>query len=110
MGMDIVKDVQEKVVPYLKEKYVHKAIMFGSAARGTNTRHSDIDLLLVVDTDKRWLKRFEDYIALYQMFPKSHLELFIYTPEEMRRMSHRVFMRTIMNEGVVIYESGKESV
>ena len=92
----------------MKARNVHKAIIFGSRARGTDTKMSDIDLLIVVETDQRWFKRFLEFEGLYDMFPKCHLELFIYTPNELQKIAHRPFMKSIMNEGVTIYESGKE--
>lgn len=102
--------IQEKVRSYLKDKDVQKAVLFGSRARGTQTKRSDVDLLLVVETDRRWFKRFDDFEALYDLFPGYHLELFIYTPDEIQSIAHRPFMESIMNEGIVIYESRKEHI
>ena len=99
-----LQTIQQKIIPYLKARNVHKAIIFGSRARGTDTKMSDIDLLIVVETDQRWFKRFLEFEGLYDMFPKCHLELFIYTPNELQKIAHRPFMKSIMNEGVSIYE------
>ncbi len=99
-----LESIKDKLIPLLQEKQVQKAIIFGSLARGTATRRSDIDLLLVVDTNKRWFKRFEDFLALYELFPKHQVELFIYTPEELERISRRPFIQTILREGVVLFE------
>jgi uncharacterized protein len=90
------------------EKYgIRQAILFGSIAAGRQTKKSDIDLILIQDTDKPYFDRFEGLLRdLYEALPGRDLEVFIYTPEELRRISHRKFIRRALQEGKVVYESG----
>jgi predicted nucleotidyltransferase len=44
-----VTEVQEKIWPALQVGQAIVAVLFGSWARGTQTRHSDIDLLIVTE-------------------------------------------------------------
>ncbi len=102
-----VDDIQNKLRPVLKTCNAHWAVLFGSWARGTQTRHSDIDLLIVTDTKKRWLHRDQDYADIYRLFPRQGVDLLIYTPEELEDIAHRPFIQRILQEGKVVYESGE---
>ncbi|MFO7801397.1 MAG: nucleotidyltransferase domain-containing protein [Desulfovermiculus sp.] len=102
-----VTDIREKIRPVLEAGQAHWAVLFGSWARGTQTRRSDIDLLIVVETDKRWLDRDQDFANIYRLFPKQGVDLLIYTPEELEDIIHRPFIQRILGEGKVIYESGE---
>ena len=90
------------------EKYgIQQAILFGSIAVGRQTKRSDIDLILIQDTDKPYFDRFEGLLRdLYEALPGRDLEVFIYTPEELERISHRKFIRRALQEGKVVYECG----
>ncbi len=102
-----VTEIEEKLRPVLKAGKAIQAVLFGSWARGTQTRHSDIDLLIVTDTKKRWLDRDQDFAEIYGLFPGQGVDLLIYTPAELEEISHRPFIQRILREGKVIYESGE---
>lgn len=60
---------------------VESAYIFGSASEGTFNADSDIDLILIVENDSvPFLKRAEEFIDLYEIWPK--LDLLIYTQQE----------------------------
>ena len=46
-----IENIKEKIVPLLKENKVTKAGIFGSYARGEQTKKSDIDILVEVDNE-----------------------------------------------------------
>lgn len=82
-----------------------RGIVFGSFARGEATRHSDVDMLVVMDTSKRYFDRHEGlYGALQDIIPGRGLDLLIYTPQELEAMQQRTFIKDALREGVVIYE------
>ena len=83
---------------------ITRAIVLGSYARGTQTRKSDLDLVIVMDTRKRFLDRYEDVKGIHDHLPDIHVEMLIYTEDELRAIAHRPFMRRILREGVVIHE------
>jgi predicted nucleotidyltransferase len=86
---------------------VQKAILFGSFARGRQTRKSDVDLILIRDSKDPYFKRFEGILPdLYEKIPGRDIEVFIYTPEELARIGHRSFIKRALEQGKVIYESG----
>lgn len=58
------------------------AWIFGSVARGKQTRTSDVDLVLAAETSRKFHDRVTDYADLFDLCPR--LDLLIYTPEEFR--------------------------
>ena len=85
---------------------IRKAILFGSFATGRQDRKSDVDLILIQQTDKPYFERFEGILReLYQAVRGRDLEVFIYTPEELEGMRGRRFIERALGEGVVLYES-----
>jgi predicted nucleotidyltransferase len=83
--------------------------VFGSVARRTAERRSDVDLLIVKKTDARSLDRYEEFGDIYSALARWGLELLVYTPEELARNSDRPFVKTILTEGVTMYERGGEN-
>lgn len=109
MGRDRDRELAslaERLRPVLVAHGFEKAIVFGSVARGTASRRSDLDLILVKRTDERFLDRYgRVLIDLYDAAPEREIEALIYTPEELERMSGRRFLARALHEGRVIYES-----
>ena len=56
MEIDLLK---EKLYPLFKKHHIEKAILFGSLARNEASRHGDIDLILIQNTNLRFLDRYE---------------------------------------------------
>jgi predicted nucleotidyltransferase len=100
------EQVSRRARPVFRRYGIKKAILFGSFAAGRQTLKSDVDLVLIQDTDKRYFDRFEGILGeLYEAIRGRDIEVFIYTPEELDRISHRKFIQNILREGQVIYES-----
>ena len=78
--------------------------MFGSVAQGKATRKSDLDLMIVMKTDKRFFDRYEQFDEIHQIIDDKSVDLLIYTPEELIKISHRSFIKRILHEGVTVYE------
>lgn len=80
-----------------------RIVLFGSMARGTQTRRSDLDLFLVLNTDKPPLQRIGQVLEELVDSPWP-LDVIVYTPEELERLSDRPFVRRILREGRLLYE------
>jgi uncharacterized protein len=101
-----LENVRACLTPVFQRYGILKAIIFGSVARGEPSPHSDVDLILVQRTTKRFLDRYEGLdLAMMKAFPYAPIETFIYTPEEMVWMEKRRFVANALREGKVIYES-----
>lgn len=103
MKIDVLK---KKLQPVFKEHKIKKAILFGSLARNDASRHSDIDLILVKSTSLRFLDRYDEVLAAFsRTLPEWDVDLLIYTPAELDRISNRPFIKQALKEGKVLYES-----
>jgi hypothetical protein len=60
--------------------------------------------MIVKDTDKRFFSRYDEFNEIFELIENIAIDLLIYTPEELEKISHRPFIRKIIEEGRVIYE------
>lgn len=98
-------EIATTLTPVFRRNRIRKAILFGSFARGEASRRSDVDLILLQDTDKRFLDRYDGLLLeLNQAIPGLSVEPLIYTPQEFDRMQDRIFIQRAVAEGKVIYE------
>jgi len=77
----------EEIVSNLKlilDARVVEAFIFGSFATGQFHKDSDLDLLLVVDTNREFLDRFLDFRDILDIAPR--VDLLVYTPEEWKKI------------------------
>lgn len=82
-----------------------QVILFGSYARGEATDRSDVDLMVVAETDLPPHKRA---VALYKQFRPYPfgMDIVVYTPEEVEEGSKSAltFVSTVLLEGRKLYE------
>lgn len=104
MKITNIKKITDLLTPLFIKNNVERAILFGSGARGTQTRKSDLDLVIILKTDKRFFERFEDFEEIHNLVKGCSVDMLIYSPEELKNISHRKFIKTILSEGKVIYE------
>jgi len=90
--------------PIFAEKGVTKAVLFGSLGRDSETRKSDLDLMILTETEKRFFDRYEDFEEIFDTVKDRTVDLLIYTPDELEAIRHRAFIKRILDEGQTIYE------
>ncbi len=95
--------LETAVARLVRELEPEQILLFGSFARGTATRRSDIDLCLVWDTKLPPLERIGKVLTLLKDAPRP-VEAVAYTPDDLTRMSTSPFVRRIQEEGKVLYE------
>ena len=88
------------------QEHPQKIILFGSYPAGQVSEWSDLDLLIVKETDDRFLDRLRQVLALLQ--PKVGVDLLVYTPAEFTQLTQeRAFVRDeVVAKGKVLYERG----
>ncbi len=87
-----------------------KIVLFGSRARGDAKLDSDLDLLIVEESDLPRHKRAPHYYqAMAGVFPAK--DIMVWTLAEIQEWSAvpNAFITTILNEGKVLYERSEES-
>jgi predicted nucleotidyltransferase len=89
----------------LKKYRPQKVILFGSAARGEADAQSDLDLIVIKDTQESFIERLETMAKLCP--PGVHADILVYTPEEIRTMmeEQNPFIIQALQEGRLLYEA-----
>jgi predicted nucleotidyltransferase len=100
-----LKDELERIVEVIKNEYApEKIVLFGSLAADHVHEWSDIDLLIIKQTDKRPIERTMEVASLIR--PKTGIDLFIYTPEEYNILlkERYSFLLNVLKTGKTVYE------
>lgn len=105
---DVSRLIQE-IVEALRTQYApEKVILFGSHAEGTARPGSDIDLLIIRDTDERFIDRcFTVRRILTDPKRTTPLEVLVLTPCEVceRLEGGDQFVADVLHKGKVVYEA-----
>jgi predicted nucleotidyltransferase len=92
----------ERILMRLKnDPSVRKVLLFGSLARGDARDHSDIDLIVVKDTQMRFLDRLDEFYD----DAREAMDILVYTPQEFEEMKERPFVKRALREGKMLYEA-----
>lgn len=102
-----IRVVINKVVDTLiKEYQPKKIILFGSYAYGSPTSDSDLDLLIIKDTDKRPIDRWMEVKRLLRNTARSlPISPLVYTERELaeRLIMKDFFIAEVLEKGEVLY-------
>jgi uncharacterized protein len=102
---DLPDRVQEVVRKIVESYDPEKIIVFGSYARGDWTEDSDLDVLVVKETEERPFERIGSVSGA--CWPrKLAMDIVVKTPDEIADEldRHELFTREIMREGVVVHD------
>lgn len=102
MDHSLMEEVIKRIVGSVQPE---KIILFGSFAYGQPHKDSDLDILVVMESD---LPRYKRSVSIYRalaglLIPK---DVLVYTPQEIEAWSAvpQAFITTVMRKGQVIYE------
>jgi predicted nucleotidyltransferase len=99
---DLIQRVTERIA---RECHPHKIILFGSWAWGKPERFSDLDLLVIMDSEvgRPDIRTMQVRRLLYDFH--CPMDLLVYTPEEIKACLQRgnLFIREILEEGRLLY-------
>lgn len=97
--------LQEVVRRIVNSVHPERIILFGSYAYGEPEGESDLDLLVIMNSE---LPRYKRAVSIYScltgiLLPK---DIVVYTPEEVKEWSEvpQAFITTVIKKGKVIYE------
>ena len=101
------EDIITAIVPVLKKGGAQKAILFGSYARGEADEYSDIDLIIIAESERPFIERAKDFSDLWKVSPVKAMDVLVYTPQEFQEMyeQQNPFIVRAVEEGKVIYEA-----
>ena len=104
--MDSLTEINRQLKPIFESHNILRAIVFGSFARRDVTKYSDLDLIVIQNTNKHFLDRYDVLLTeITAAIQPRTVDLLIYTPEELDSLAGRPFIGTAIKEGKVIYES-----
>ena len=76
--------------------------VFGSYARGKADLFTDLDIIVVMNTDKSFLERQR---KIYDLAPASvDIDILCYTPSEFEHMKSKPFLKRALQDEIVLYE------
>ncbi len=84
---------------------VIKVILFGSYVSGKPTKNSDLDLLIILNTKEKGVKRYAMVSELLEP-RKIPMDIIVRTPGELRKRETMFdpFIRSIFKTGKILYE------
>lgn len=99
------KIIQEIVKKIATEYQPEKIILFGSYAWGEPGPNSDLDFLIIKETDKRRIDRERELMNILFGYNFPAMDLLVYTPQEFefRRAMNDFFINDILQKGKVLY-------
>jgi predicted nucleotidyltransferase len=100
--INLEKSLERIIIQVREIPEISKVISFGSYASGRRDLFTDLDLIVIMETDKDFIRRTAD---LYRILKRNvDLDLLVYTPEEFNKMKEGSFLRKALQYGQVIYE------
>ncbi|MFP3898649.1 MAG: nucleotidyltransferase domain-containing protein [Dehalococcoidia bacterium] len=91
-----------EIVTRLSHLDVHRISLFGSYARGRSDLLTDLDVLVVMESDKAFPERIAEIHGLLAL--PVDADILCYTPQEFERMRETPFLRKALADEVVLYE------
>jgi uncharacterized protein len=97
--------IQELTRRIAEQFHPEKIILFGSYAYGEPKPESDVDILVIMNTQRREIQQALD--IRQALNPLFGLDIIVYTPEKLKqRISWGdSFLKEIVERGIVLYES-----
>lgn len=105
-----LSEIRNILLPILQERKVEQAIVFGSYGRGTAHHGSDVDLVLVVDTEATGSKRWREYARVTTVWGRAtqrDIDMVLVTRKELTRILNdpkNPWSEFLKTEGQIIYE------
>lgn len=97
----------ERIVSKIDKLNIEKAILFGSIVSGDIHNLSDIDLIIIKKTKKRFLDRLSEFYSYLK--PRCAIDILVYTPEEFSNLIEtNNFIKYAVSKGKTIYEKAKK--
>ncbi len=98
-----IDDIRLRVAPLLARHGVVKAFLIGSYARGSADAWSDVDLVVIMPSERPFVERPLDLTEVLDALPTA-VDLLVYTPEEFERGigRGRGIFDVIAREGIAV--------
>ncbi len=97
-----IRHVAERIGKRANAKAV---ILFGSYAKDEVAEHSDVDFLVIAESNQPRFKRSRELYGMFRPYPFA-MDILVYTPQEVEEetKSPLSFVSTVLKEGKKVYE------
>ena len=95
-------EIAQEFADSIKSKYVIKVILFGSVARGEDTEHSDIDILIISNHRDRIQDKIDDEVAWIMYDKQELISPHIMNEELFNNTKNFSFLSNVLTDGVTI--------
>ena len=101
VGFNEIENVARKIGQQIQAEAV---ILFGSYARKQPGKHSDVDLLVIAESNLPRHKRSRELHLTFKPYPFP-MDILVYTPKEVEKESQfeLSFVSTVLREGKKLY-------
>jgi len=108
LKVSVGKSLRPAIQKIVRELAPQKIVLFGSYAYGSPSPHSDVDLLVIMETDQSHQERSWAVSRLLLPCPFP-VDILVKTPKEVKKAldSGDFFLKEILTRGVILYERGK---
>ena len=96
------RDLESLVEQLRNIPEVRKVILFGSYAQGRRDLFTELDLMVIMESEKDFVTRGAELAS--RLRASVALDLLVYTPEEIEGIRQRPFIRHALQMGEVLYE------
>jgi len=98
------KELNRWIKILIKEYNPKEIILYGSLAKKNVSNWSDIDLIIIKETEKTFFERLREVLLLLD--PKVGSDITVYTPEEFSELcrNNLFFQEEVLKNGVKLYE------
>ncbi len=99
------ENIKNVAINMAKAINAERVILFGSYARGNATEHSDVDLMIIAESDLPRFKRSRELYKLLRPHPFA-MDIVVYTPLEIEKgkKTEVTFVSTVLKEGKILYD------
>lgn len=99
-------ELTHSLSPIFRKYHIQIAILYSPPARDKIARRHDLDLILVRKTANDFFDRYQGVLQeIDTLIKQRDIDIFIYTTQELRDISHQPFIAKVLDEGKVVYES-----
>lgn len=100
----LLDDSAREIAAKLSRLGAHRISLFGSYVRGRTDLFTDLDVLVIMETDKPFIERTSEIYKLLAL--PVDADILCYTPQEFARMKELPFLKNALTDEVVLYEKG----
>ena len=104
-----LENLKKQIINNFRSFNPEKIILFGSMVSDNWDEESDVDIIIVYNTEKSFLNRLKELYEKWSI-PKA-VDILAYTPSEFVEMaSSNYFVQDALKNGEMIYERSKERI